>query len=98
MPVTLTAPPGESDPTPTEGDFAQLVLEKLHAMEVTAVRLAGERDTALARARRAESDAAGLLRVNIELQRQLDAGEKTIAEQAAAADDAPRHARGRWRR
>jgi hypothetical protein len=37
----------------------------------TALRLAAERDGALERARLAEADAAGLLRVNLELQRHL---------------------------
>lgn len=64
MTVTLetAAPPGQ------DAD----ILEKLHALKVTAVRLAEERDAATARAVRSEADAAGLLRVNLQLQQHLD--------------------------
>jgi hypothetical protein len=113
MSAALAAPPGESEPTPAESDFPQLVFENLHALEVTAVRLARERDAALEDARRAEADATGLLRANLALQAVIDeyntdrrsyletiaglrAANAQLAEQVAAADDAPR--RGRWRR
>jgi hypothetical protein len=109
MAVTLQAPPGDLDPpTPVADpdDAARALKDGMSALEATAVRLAGERDMALARTRRAEADAAGLLRVNLALQRQLDAHEETIADlraqntrlagQIPAADGTPRH--GRWRR
>lgn len=65
----IEAPPGRHR---DQAAADRVFLEQLHALEVTAVRLAEERDAALARARRAEAEAAGLLRVNLALQRHLD--------------------------
>lgn len=113
MNVTLAAPPGESEPTPTGADFTQIVLEKLRVLEATAVRLAAERDAALARARAAELDAAGLLRANLELQKLLtEYGQDRRGYEAIIADLRAANAqlagqvvaaddvprRGRWRR
>lgn len=68
MTATIDHTPGRH----AAADRAAEFLERVHALEVTAVRLAEERDAAKARAAVAEADAAGLLRVNLQLQRHLD--------------------------
>lgn len=69
--IETPAPPGRHrDVAPEAADRS--FLDRLHALEVTAVRLAGEREDALAQARRDAAEAAGQFRVNLELQRHLD--------------------------
>lgn len=68
MTATLDHTSGRHAADPADAAF----FERLHALEVTAVRLAEERDAALDRARRAEAESAGQFRVNVELQKHLD--------------------------
>lgn len=87
MTATLDQTPGRhaaADPG------AAAFVERLHALEVTAVRLAEERDAALARARRAEADAAAQFRVNLELQRALD--ERAAVDDTMLRAEAESHA------
>jgi hypothetical protein len=81
--TTIVAPPGEIEPTPTEPDLdesTRALTEGMRGLQVTAVRLAGERDRAfllaaftarLARAHRRDRDR--LLNANLALQAELDA-------------------------
>ncbi len=85
MPAVIEspAPPGRHRDTDADAAF----LDRLHALEVTAVRLATERDAAVAQARRDASEAASMRYVNLQLQLHLDeynadrrAYESTIAD------------------
>lgn len=110
MSITIDpqAPPGAA-----EDAFEAEVLERLRGMEVTAVRLARERDAARTEARKARLEADAQFRVNLELQRHLNeynadrrAYEHRIADleaerdllRAAVAGRAEAPRRGRWRR
>ena len=50
----------------------RLLFATVHGLKARVVGITEQRDEALERARLAEADAAGLLRVNLELQRHLD--------------------------
>lgn len=83
MPITLAAPPGDIEPTQAVTDpdeFTRALTEGMRGLQVTAVRLAGERDRAIllaalvARLARAyRRDRGRLLRANLALQADLDA-------------------------
>ena len=107
--IESPAPPGRHRDADADAAF----LDRLHALEVTAVRLATERDAALAQARRDAAEAAAQYRVNLKLQGYLDsdnvarrAYEARIAFleaensrlAALAATAKAVPTRGRWRR
>lgn len=63
--IAPAAPPGQPNDMPTQPtteDAEQVFLERLHALEVTAVRLAGERD-------QARKDVAAVVHQNLALNR-----------------------------